>query len=42
MSKSIFYILLLTVLPFCFSGCKKEVQPTSMTIKDSILSLIHI
>lgn len=36
MSKAIFYILLLTVLPFYFTGCKKEVRPTSMVIKDSV------
>ena len=36
MNKSIFYILLLTALPLCFTGCRKEVRPTSMTIKDSV------
>ena len=36
MNKSIFYIFLLTTLPLCFTGCRKEVRPTSMTIKDSI------
>lgn len=36
MSRSVFYILLITVLPFYFTSCKKEVRPTSMTIKDSI------
>ena len=36
MNKSIFYILLLTALPLYFTGCRKEVRPTSMTIKDSV------
>ena len=36
MNKSIFYIFLLTALPLCFTGCRKEVRPTSMTIKDSV------
>ena len=36
MNKSIFYIFLLTALPLCLTGCRKEVRPTSMTIKDSI------
>lgn len=36
MNKFIIYTLLLTVLSLCFAGCKKKVQPTSMTIKDSI------
>ena len=36
MNKSISYIILLIAFPFYFTGCKKEVRPTSMTIKDSI------
>lgn len=36
MNKSIFYILALMLLPFCFASCKKEVRPTSMTIQDSV------
>ena len=35
MNKSISYIILLIAFPFYFTGCKKEVRPTSMTIKDS-------
>ncbi len=37
MNKSIFYILLLTALPLYFTGCRKEVRPTSMTIIQSNL-----
>ena len=36
MNKSVLYILLLTVLPFFLSGCKKKVRPTTMVIKDSV------
>ena len=36
MNKSVLYILLLTVFPFCLSGCKKKVRPTTMVIKDSV------
>lgn len=37
MTKSVLYILLLTVLSLLpFSGCKKKVRPTTMVIKDSV------
>ena len=39
MNKSISYIILLIAFPFYFTGCKKEVRPTSMTIKDSTSSV---
>lgn len=40
MNKSISYIILLIAFPFYFTGCKKEVRPTSMTIKDSTGTII--
>lgn len=36
MQKTLFYILLFTVLPFFFVSCKKEIRPTTMTIKDTV------
>lgn len=36
MRKTIFYIFLLAIFPFYFTGCKKELRPTTMTIKDSV------
>lgn len=36
MNKFILYTLLLVAFPFYFTGCKKEVRPTTMAIKDSV------
>lgn len=36
MKKFILYTLLLVAFPFYFTGCKKEVRPTTMAIKDSV------